>query len=93
MPPVGVKFREWQIWFTAEKWKEAYDILTQPTASRSFTVVVCSGILRKIRGVLAIHDEAVTIREKNASTVEQVSSIWDTFQQYPEVRTGKERCG
>lgn len=86
--PVGSKIPEWQDLVYKGKWKEAYEVLHSTNSFPEFTGRVCPAPCEKAC-VLAIHDEAVTIRENEASTVEHAFNLGFVQPRIPEVRTGK----
>jgi glutamate synthase (NADPH/NADH) small chain len=69
-------------------WKGAYDILHSTNSFPEFTGRVCPAPCEK-SCVLAIHNESVTIRENEASTVEHAFNLGFVKPRIPEVRTGK----
>ena len=86
--PVGSKIPEWQDLVYKGNWKGAYDILHSTNSFPEFTGRVCPAPCEK-GCVLAIHNEAVTIRENEASTVEHAFNLGFVQPRIPEVRTGK----
>jgi glutamate synthase (NADPH/NADH) small chain len=86
--PVGSKIPEWQDLIYKADWKGAYDILHSTNSFPEFTGRVCPAPCEKAC-VLAIHNEAVTIRENEASTVEHAFNLGYVQPRIPEVRTGK----
>lgn len=86
--PVGSKIPEWQDLVYKADWKGAYDILHSTNSFPEFTGRVCPAPCEKAC-VLAIHNEAVTIRENEASTVEHAFNLGFVQPRVPEVRTGK----
>jgi len=86
--PVGSKIPEWQDLIYKKDWKGAYDILHSTNSFPEFTGRVCPAPCEK-SCVLAIHNEAVTIRENEASTVEHAFNLGFVQPRIPEVRTGK----
>ena len=86
--PVGSKIPEWQDLVYQADWKGAYEILHTTNSFPEFTGRVCPAPCEK-SCVLAIHNEAVTIRENEASTVEHAFSLGFVQPRIPEVRTGK----
>ncbi len=86
--PVGSKIPEWQDLVYRGKWKEAYETLNSTNSFPEFTGRVCPAPCEK-SCVLAIHDEAVTIRENECSTVEHAFNLGYVQPRIPEVRTGK----
>ena len=86
--PVGSKIPEWQDLVYKANWKGAYEILHSTNSFPEFTGRVCPAPCEK-SCVLAIHNEAVTIRENEASTVEHAFNLGFVQPRIPEVRTGK----
>lgn len=86
--PVGSKIPEWQDMVYKGDWKGAYEILNSTNSFPEFTGRVCPAPCEK-SCVLAIHNEAVTIRENEASTVEHAYNLGFVQPRVPEVRTGK----
>jgi glutamate synthase (NADPH) small chain len=86
--PVGSKIPEWQDLVYKADWKGAYNILHSTNSFPEFTGRVCPAPCEKAC-VLAIHNEAVTIRENEASTVEHAFNLGFVQPRIPEVRTGK----
>lgn len=86
--PVGSKIPEWQDMVYKADWKGAYEVLNSTNSFPEFTGRVCPAPCEK-SCVLAIHNEAVTIRENEASTVEHAFNLGFVHPRIPEVRTGK----
>ena len=86
--PVGSKIPEWQDLVYKGDWKGAYEVLNSTNSFPEFTGRVCPAPCEK-SCVLAIHGEAVTIRENEASTVEHAYNLGFVQPRIPEVRTGK----
>ena len=86
--PVGSKIPEWQDAVYREKWDEAYEILHSTNSFPEFTGRVCPAPCEK-SCVLAIHDEAVTIRENECSVVEHAFDLNIVKANIPEYRTDK----
>lgn len=86
--PVGSKIPEWQDAIYKQNWKLASDILHSTNSFPEFTGRVCPAPCEK-SCVLAIHHEAVTIRENEASTVERAFENGYIAPRIPKVRTGK----
>ncbi len=86
--PVGSKIPEWQDLVYKGKWQDAYEVLHSTNSFPEFTGRVCPAPCEK-SCVLAIHDEAVTIRENEASTVEHAFNLGFVKPRIPEERTGK----
>ena len=86
--PVTSKIPEWQDSIYLGNWQEAYDILTTTNSFPEFTGRVCPAPCEK-SCVLAIHEESVTIRENEASVVEQAFNRGYVQPRIPEFRSGK----
>jgi len=86
--PVGSKIPEWQDLIYKKDWKGAYDVLHSTNSFPEFTGRVCPAPCEKAC-ILAIHNEAVTIRENEASSVEHAFRLGFVQARIPEVRTGK----
>jgi len=86
--PVGSKIPEWQDLVYKGDWKAAYEVLNSTNSFPEFTGRICPAPCEK-SCVLAIHTEAVTIRENEASTVEHAFNLGFVNPRIPEVRTGK----
>ncbi|QZE13734.1 glutamate synthase subunit beta [Halosquirtibacter laminarini] len=86
--PVGSKMPEWQDAIYKGKHQDAYDILTSTNPFPEFTGRVCPALCEK-SCVLAIHDEAVTIRENEASVVERAFDEGYVIPKKPSFRSGK----
>ncbi len=86
--PVGSKIPEWQDLIYQKDWKGAYEVLHSTNSFPEFTGRVCPAPCEK-SCVLAIHEEAVTIRENEASTVEHAFNLGFVTPRIPEIRTGK----
>lgn len=86
--PVGSKIPEWQDLIYRKDWKAAYEVLHSTNSFPEFTGRVCPAPCEK-SCVLAIHNEAVTIRENEASTVEHAFDLGFVQPRIPELRTGK----
>jgi len=86
--PVGSKIPEWQDLVYKGNWKAAYEVLHSTNSFPEFTGHVCPAPCEK-SCVLAIHNEAVTIRENEASTVEHAFNLGFIQPNIQEVRTGK----
>lgn len=86
--PVGSKIPEWQDLIYKKDWKAAYEVLHSTNSFPEFTGRVCPAPCEK-SCVLAIHKEAVTIRENEASTVEHAFNLGFVHPRIPEFRTGK----
>ena len=86
--PVGSKIPEWQDLVFKGNWKGAYEILHSTNSFPEITGRVCPALCEK-SCVLSIHNEAVTIRENEASTVEHAFDLGYVQPRIPETRTGK----
>ncbi len=86
--PVESIIPEWQDAVYRGKWGEAYDLLSSTNSFPEFTGRVCPAPCEK-SCVLAIHDEAVTIRENECSIVEKAFDTGYVVEHIPEKRTGK----
>ncbi|TRX72301.1 glutamate synthase subunit beta [Carboxylicivirga sp. M1479] len=86
--PVGSKIPEWQDAVYKGEWKLASDILHSTNSFPEFTGRICPNPCEK-SCVLAIHDEAVTIRENECSIVERAFDEGYIEPRIPEFRTGK----
>ncbi|MBW6535895.1 MAG: glutamate synthase subunit beta [Mariniphaga sp.] len=86
--PVGSKIPEWQEALFRENLKEAYYILHSTNSFPEITGRVCPAPCEK-SCVLAIHEEPVTIRENECSTVEQAFEAGIIKANPPKYRTGK----
>jgi glutamate synthase (NADPH/NADH) small chain len=86
--PVGSKIPEWQDAVYKGDWKLASEILHSTNSFPEFTGRICPNPCEK-SCVLAIHEEAVTIRENEASVVEKAFLNGYITPRIPQVRTGK----
>jgi glutamate synthase (NADPH/NADH) small chain len=86
--PVGSKIPEWQDAVYRGEKAEAYYILHSTNSFPEITGRICPAPCEK-SCVLAIHDEAVTIRENECATVEQAFEAGIVVANPPETRTGK----
>ena len=86
--PVESVIPEWQDAVYRGKWGEAYDILSSTNSFPEFTGRVCPAPCEK-SCVLAIHEEAVTIRENECAVVEKAFDLGLVVEQIPTKRTGK----
>ena len=86
--PVGSKIPEWQDAVYRGRKDEAYFILHSTNSFPEITGRVCPAPCEK-SCVLAIHDEAVTIRENECATVEQAFDAGIVVANPPKIRTGK----
>ena len=86
--PVGSKIPEWQDAIYRGRKDEAYFILHSTNSFPEITGRICPAPCEK-SCVLAIHDEAVTIRENECATVEQAFDAGIIVANPPKIRTGK----
>ena len=86
--PVGSKIPEWQDALYRGRKDEAYFILHSTNSFPEITGRVCPAPCEK-SCVLAIHEEAVTIRENECATVEQAFDAGIIKPNPPKIRTGK----
>lgn len=86
--PVGSKIPEWQDAVYKGNKEEAYYILHSTNSFPEITGRICPAPCEK-SCVLAIHEEAVTIRENECSTVEQAFDAGIVVANPPKTRTGK----
>lgn len=86
--PVGSKIPEWQDALYRENLEEAYYILHSTNSFPEITGRICPAPCEK-SCVLAIHEEPVTIRENECSTVEQAFEAGIIKANPPKFRTGK----
>lgn len=86
--PVGSKIPEWQDAIYRGRKEEAYYILHSTNSFPEITGRICPAPCEK-SCVLAIHDEAVTIRENECATVEQAFEAGIVKANPPKIRTGK----
>ena len=86
--PVGSKIPEWQDAVYRGDKEEAYYILHSTNSFPEITGRICPAPCEK-SCVLAIHDEAVTIRENECATVEQAFEAGIIVANPPQTRTGK----
>jgi len=86
--PVESNIPEWQDAVYRGKWGEAYDLLSATNSFPEFTGRICPAPCEK-SCVLAIHDEAVTIRENECSIVEKAFDLGHVTENIPAKRTGK----
>jgi len=86
--PVGSKIPEWQDAIYRGRKDEAYFILHSTNSFPEITGRICPAPCEK-SCVLAIHDEAVTIRENECATVEQAFDAGIVVANPPKSRTGK----
>ncbi len=86
--PVGSKIPEWQDSLFRGNKNEAYYILHSTNSFPEITGRICPAPCEK-SCVLAIHEEAVTIRENECATVEQAFEAGIIQANPPQIRTGK----
>lgn len=86
--PVGSKIPEWQDAVYRGNKEEAYYILHSTNSFPEITGRICPAPCEK-SCVLAIHEEAVTIRENECATVEQAFDAGFVKANPPKTRTGK----
>jgi glutamate synthase (NADPH/NADH) small chain len=86
--PVNSKIPEWQDAVYQKDWEEASKILHHTNDFPEFTGRVCPAPCEK-SCVLAIHDEAVTIRENEAATIERAFEKGYIKPIIPKNKTGK----
>ncbi|WP_010663322.1 glutamate synthase subunit beta [Marinilabilia salmonicolor] len=86
--PVGSKIPEWQDALFRGDYKLASEVLHSTNSFPEFTGRVCPAPCEK-SCVLAIHEESVTIRENEASTVEKAFELGFIQPRIPKKRTGK----
>ena len=86
--PVGSKIPEWQDAIYRGRKDEAYYILHSTNSFPEITGRICPAPCEK-SCVLAIHEEAVTIRENECSVVEQAFDAGIVKANPPKIRTGK----
>ncbi len=78
----------WQYAINRDDWKEASDILHITNDFPEFTGRVCPALCEK-SCVLAIHNEAVTIRENEAAVIEKAFDLGYIVPRPPYKRTGQ----
>ncbi|MFV0484181.1 MAG: glutamate synthase subunit beta [Bacteroidales bacterium] len=86
--PTHSKMPEWQDAAYKGNWKLASDILQSTNSFPEFTGRVCPAPCEKAC-VLAVHNEAVTIRENEAAVMEQAYERGHVVPKPPQTRTGK----
>ena len=86
--PVGSKIPEWQDALYRGRKDDAYYILHSTNSFPEITGRICPAPCEK-SCVLAIHEEAVTIRENECATVEQAFDAGIIKANPPKFRTGK----
>jgi len=86
--PVNSKIPEWQDAVYQKDWEEASNILHSTNDFPEFTGRICPAPCEK-SCVLAIHEEAVTIRENEAATIERAFEKGFIKPILPTQKTGK----
>lgn len=86
--PVGSKIPEWQDAAYRGNWKLASDILQSTNSFPEFTGRICPHPCEK-SCTLAIHHEAVTIRENEAAVMERAFDLGFVQPRIPSRRSGK----
>lgn len=86
--PIGNCMPEWQDSLTKGKWQEAYERLAATNNFPEFTGRVCPALCEK-SCVLAMTDQAVTIRENEAAIAEHAFHEGYVKPRIPQKRTGK----
>ncbi len=86
--PLGNKTPEWQDAAYRGNWQLAYEIIHSTSNFPEFTGRICPALCEK-SCVLAIHNEAVTIRENECAVAEQAFALGIVKPRIPEKRTGK----
>jgi glutamate synthase (NADPH/NADH) small chain len=86
--PVGSKIPEWQDALYHGNKEEAYHILHSTNSFPEITGRICPALCEK-SCVLAVHEEAVTIRENECATVERAFDAGIIKANPPQERTGK----
>lgn len=86
--PLGNKTPEWQDAAFRGDWETAYNILHSTSNFPEFTGRICPALCEK-SCVLAIHNQAVTIRENEAAVAEHAFNLGIVKPRIPAVRTGK----
>ena len=86
--PLGNKTPEWQDAAFRGNWEEAYNILHSTSNFPEFTGRICPALCEK-SCVLAIHNQAVTIRENECSVAEHAFNLGIVKPHIPAKRTGK----
>ncbi len=86
--PVGSKIPEWQDAAWKGNWKLASEILQSTNSFPEFTGRICPHPCEK-SCTLAIHHEAVTIRENEAAIMERAFDLGYVQPKIPQYRTGK----
>ncbi len=85
---LGSKIPEWQDEVYRGNWEEAARILQSTNDFPEFTGRICPALCEK-SCVLAIHQEAVTIRENEASVMERAFEMGFVLPKIPAKRTAK----
>lgn len=86
--PVENIMPEWQEMLYRGDWKAAYDILQDTNNFPEFTGRVCPALC-EASCVLAVNDDAVTIRQNELAVIEKAFSEGYVQPRQPERRTGK----
>ncbi|MBE6341765.1 MAG: glutamate synthase subunit beta [Bacteroidales bacterium] len=86
--PLGNKTPEWQDAAFRGNWEEAYNILHSTSNFPEFTGRICPALCEK-SCVLAIHNQAVTIRENECSVAEHAFNLGIVKPHIPAARSGK----
>ncbi|MBR6251051.1 MAG: glutamate synthase subunit beta [Bacteroidales bacterium] len=86
--PLGNKTPEWQDAAFRGNWEEAYNILHSTSNFPEFTGRICPALCEK-SCVLAIHNQAVTIRENECSVAEHAFNLGIVKPHIPVARSGK----
>lgn len=86
--PLGNKTPEWQDAAWRGDWETAYGILSSTSNFPEFTGRICPALCEK-SCVLAIDNEAVTIRENECSVAEHAFNLGIVKPRIPAKRTGK----
>ncbi len=86
--PSGSKIPEWQDALFRGNYKEAYAILHSANSFPEITGRICPALCEK-SCVLAINEEAVTIRENECATVEKAFNAGWVIPDPPDKRTGR----
>jgi len=86
--PLGNIMPEWQDMIYREDWRSAYAVLSETNNFPEFTGRVCPAPC-EASCVLALTDEAVTIRQNELAVIEKAFAMGYVKPQPPESRTGK----
>ena len=86
--PLGNKTPEWQDAAWRSDWEQAYKILSSTSNFPEFTGRICPALCEK-SCVLAIDNEAVTIRENECSVAEHAFNLGIVKPRIPSKRSGK----